>query len=92
MLKGAKPPYIIQYTPIQEESLFELPRSEYVGWNYPIMVLSIIKFHKTITYDKLATILQEHNVPTDLGYIFAAIDTLCSENKITKSRHTYTIK
>jgi len=77
---------------LDDNNLWDLPRPEYLAYNYPDMVLSIIEVHKTISYERIKEILKEFNIPTDLGYVLTAIDTLILQNKIKKlQNYTYTL-
>lgn len=77
---------------IDDIDLWELPRQEYLQYNYPTLIFEIIKTNKCIKYEKIKDILHMKGYPTDLGYVFAGLNELKKESLIIEDpRHTYTI-
>lgn len=85
-------PTVVKVPNLTDKTLWDLPRPEYLALDYPDMILSIIEFHKSVTYDRIKAILIDHNVPCDLGFILIATRELVRMNKIVESpKYTYAI-
>lgn len=69
-----------------DRDIWETPNPEYHAWNYPDMILSIVETKKETTYSFVAHVLQEHNVPIDLGYVLRGIEELERSGKIVRIR------
>lgn len=57
-------------------------REEY-HYYFPQSILLILNQHKEIHIAKLKEILDEHNIPTDLGYLLQAISALVKNDTVS---------
>ena len=86
-------PAAIKSNYLTDKNLWETPRPEFYSLNIPDVVLSIIEYHKEVSFDSIKEILKKHNVPHDLGFIHHATKILVADNKISVTRkYTYRIK
>lgn len=78
---------------LTDKNLWQTPRPEFFSLDIPDVVLSIIEYHKEISFDNVKEILKQHKVPHDLGFIHHATKILVTEGKISVTKkYTYTIK
>lgn len=56
-----------------EESLWDVPTAEYLAWDVPQLVLSVLDVEGASHYETIKLILETEGVPTHLGYVWQAI-------------------
>ena len=75
-----------QCTPVETESDLWGERSEWLEYDYPTLILVILRFDKIANYDRIKAMLNKYGYPTDLGFVVRAISVLLRDDKIEVAR------